>query len=306
MSALFETLGSWITILGSQLSKLDSPLAATAVIFAALFFIGRTVFLPIWKVSASFERRQLNQLSTALTYPRFREIMGQEPNAYRELHKGGALESRFFVLRRCYVEAYVDSDNRIYGYTLTLRRRSSMGAINVGGLRVRLGRTRLINAWPGGGPEPELIGLPIVRDYSLFEVSKPYGYTTGRAWAVGFLGGTIQNESAFGLFLYRLRRIYSKALAYASRGKLGAHNPQEATDSPYWKIWNSAGASNGEAKPGKFHKMPDGWFQNMERERREIVVDCVSVALTSDIRFSMIQLHSWDIFHIDPPKRSRQ
>ena len=134
----------------SDLATLDSPLTSLSLMLAALVFLWRSIAIPLWRLSAAYERQTINRLATALTYERFLEVVGREPNAYRrlEMHPGdNPLESRFFVLRRTFLEAFIDDRHQVYGYTITLRRPTVMGPISMAGFAVRLSRAR---RGPGG------------------------------------------------------------------------------------------------------------------------------------------------------------
>lgn len=302
-----------------QLSELDSPLAASSVIVAALIFSVKSFFAPLWKASAAHERRVLSGLSTALTYPRFHEVVGREPNAYRDLNiRNGSssgvvedLQSRFFVLRRTYVEAFVDKEDRVYGYTVTLRKPTRMGAVNFAGLSLRLGHTSMRDAWKKGGPCPELIGLPAVRSYSVFEVSRGSGASTGRTWACGFLDSGAGNAS---ILNYLRQRALSRSMplrGWLERLFKTRREPQKVTIfepknmSPEWQLWNAA-LQTGEL--GAIGSSPVEWATDpqIQRCRGRVRVNSVAVALADEIRFSMLDLHTWDTFKIDPPKMPRR
>ena len=64
MNEFGEQVGQIIEEVGRQLTELDSPLAAASIIVAALIFLAKSVFRPVWRASAMRERRTLNQLRT--------------------------------------------------------------------------------------------------------------------------------------------------------------------------------------------------------------------------------------------------
>lgn len=305
MDEFGEQVGHVVEVIVRQLTELDSPLAAASIIVAALIFLAKSVFRPVWRASAMRERRMLNQLRTALTYIRFQEILGQEPNAYRELGEDNLespkpLESRFFVLRRTYVEAFVDSDNRIYGYTVTLRRPTWMGTIDFAGIHVRLGWTSLNDAW--ADIRPTLLAIPLVRDYSLFELTTPSGASTGRSWAIGFQDSGPYSASPFTHWWNRTMMMVGFLWSWL-RGSRDIPRAllKRAHESPEEQLRGLAHSMGWDSL--EFATLPSGWNESsaVQNVRSHLRVNSVSVTVNDGIRYPMLTLHSWDTFWADPP-----
>lgn len=288
MDDLIEKIGSWVNTLPELLTSLDSPLAASSVIIAALVFIFKSCVIPIWATTAEAERRRINQLSTAFTDQSFREVMGCEPRAFRDLGTPdtglSGLRSRFYVLRRTYVEAFIDKENRVYGYTVSLRRPTLMGGINVGGLKVRLGHSTFSDVWPDGA---RLICLPSVRNYSVFEATTGTGASADRTWAIGFRDFPFSKKT----WRWTIKRIFNRT---------------RDSSAPHWEhtLWNAA---LGFGDLDKILDVPHAWHidSEVQQARQNIHVTSVVVAFQDEISFSMVKLHSWDIFHFDPPKSNK-
>lgn len=287
--SLKDGLGGWA-----------DPLATVSIIAATWLYLWRQGWIPVWQASPWVERARIESLVTALTIERVKEILGREPVTIRRWTAGPhnpKIRSLFFVLRRTYVEAFVDEQDRIYGYTIRARRPSFMGAIDLGAVRVRFGTTTLASAWVSFGPS--LATQIYTRSQSYAEASAPWGASVFRTWAVGAVGyGGWGKGSIVERAITRLRREDRGGFESVVDLVQGLHE--------IGTVFDLESAPEGESRQLEMWVEVDkDALKRFRHAREKVTVNTVSVALQGPTYPLMLSLHSEELFVIDPPRGRR-
>ena len=290
-----------------ELGTLDSPLAVLSILLAVTVFLWKSLILVVWRRTRFHEQRLLAALASAQTYDRFREVVGAEPNAYRELglRAPSAPEhlSRLFVLPHCYVEVFLDSENRVQAYTVSLRR--GVLRIQMAGMSVVLGRT----TYNSFLTPFEISAIGFRGGLSIFERSGPWGIYAGRTWAwgnspTGDKPGVFVDQLPYPLAVawYWAKRRALRALARLHRKLSVAQQGDSAVFSArmdYVKMF--PGASD-----GRWHQLDKSVSDTPSARIARTLIPITSVAASSthEIQPYMLNIHEWELAAIDPPSRA--
>jgi hypothetical protein len=291
-----------------DLASLDSPLAVLSVLLAVLVFLVKSLVVPAWRLSKHYEQKLLSRLASALTYDRFREVIGAEPNAYRDLSLRSAQDpghlGKLFILSRSYVEVFLDDENRVRAYTVYLRR--GRLTLDVAGRKVKLGKTS--HAEIMHGYMFAIIGYRSGRGF--FELSGPWGVLAGRSWAwgdapLGGRPGLIVEWLPYPLawlwywFKWRslrrvrkLRQRFSRSSLSATSGPGRVHllNCFSRAEEGVWLDLGSFDIDK----------------EAFEKLRSRVKVTCVAASSSGDIQPYMLNLHEWEAAAADPLSKAQR
>lgn len=258
-------------------------IAILVVLVGLVTLLHRRALVPWRQTTPAWERRTLEAIANARTMKDVKKLIGRPADTHRDLYghrgprfpqraKADRLVSYFWVLPHTYTEVFADQAGRFYGYTI-IGIKHGLGAIDVAGMTVELGRTTWTEAWARSGRlRPEFIVDPGNRSWCGVESSRPDGSTTGRTWAVGNLNVGIGERSL----------------------------------TPTSKERSDAGLAMFNAMQGSedFHDAPQDWETDSDTLawRSVTVVNMVAYARSGDMRIEMVNLHDQELKGLDPTR----
>ncbi|MDI2019806.1 hypothetical protein PJL18_00298 [Paenarthrobacter nicotinovorans] len=182
----FEAFNDWLQTLEplSWLSSIVAGLLGLSVVFAGF----RPHIGALWHSTPWMETKRLNDLSRARNLAEFERTVRAKEAGSRDFARLGLtndanLTSKFYILPRTYVEAFIEPNNNVYGYSIMLRRPGWLGTIRASHHKVKLGRTTFRNL-PRG-----TIVTPSQRDFAYFEVEQSSKVPTYQGFAAGISSG---------------------------------------------------------------------------------------------------------------------
>ena len=314
LDALSLTLASFRTVDGEHASKPNpwdgfrgwletlEPLSWLSSIVAALLGLGviLAVFRPhidrLWHATPWMETKRLNDLGRARNLVDFERTVRAREAGSRDFAGLGIpnpanLTSKFYILPRTYVEAFIDANNNVYGYSIMLKRPSWLGTIKASYHKVRLGRTTFRTMHRGS------IVTPSQRDFAYFELEQSSKVTTYRGFAAGISSG---NASGRPLSYYLLAApLVLRVLGRAD--DVGRF--EEQMERGYRSIRNHYNLEGEQVVPRypDFDGTPD-----YELWRNNTAINYVSVAHQDDVLLNMINCHGDLIQNFNPWEMPRQ
>ncbi|GIL37609.1 hypothetical protein PDTK01_36840 [Phycicoccus sp. DTK01] len=257
------------------------PLTTVSLLAAAWLYIWRAAILPAMHAGPRYERLRIQGLLRALTLSRAKEILGCEPAHVAQMesedsgHSG--MQVYHFNLRRTHVRVFVKSDSTVYGFTVLLRRPSLMGAVDLGGVKARLGLTPIASAWCRD-VEPSFANSPYTRSHSYAESSFGWGYTTYRTWAAGCVH---YGSCGPGPLLYTF------------------WNWRKPKNDGHTTLVRLAGSLGSPWRPLDLRSL----HPEVEDDRRSVAVNLLAVALQGKLLSQMVEMHDQHMSLLDgePP-----
>lgn len=294
-----EGFSNWLSLLEpwSWLATIIAALVGLGAIFG--FF--RPVLTSLWYATPWMETKRLNDLGRAMTLSDFEKTLRTKEAGSRNFSRLGLdnranLTSKFYILPRTYVEAFVEPNSNVYGYSIMLRRPGWLGTIRASHYRVKLGRTTFRSLPPRG-----TIVTPSQRGFAYFEVQQSSKVTSYKGFAAGISSGN-PGGRAFSSYLIAFPRIIA-ILGRIGEVRENCQGFEERMKQGLRSIQNHYSLT------GEHIVLPHADFvgtPNYDLWRNNVKINYISVAHQGDVLLNMINCHGDLIQNFDYRDLPRQ